>query len=56
MQDAWIAIRRSKRFRKTYLRIARKKGGKKAIVAVARKILTSAFYMLQKREEFNENA
>ena len=56
VQDAWVAIRHSKRFRKIYLRMARKKGVKKAIVVVARKILTSAFYMLQKREEFNENA
>lgn len=56
VQDAWQAIRHSKRFRKTFTKISRKRGTKKAVVAVARKILCCAYHMLQRREEFNENA
>lgn len=56
IQCAWIAARKSKRFRKTYLRIKRRSGQKKAIVAVARKLLTTMYYLLKKQEAYKENA
>jgi transposase len=56
IQCAWIAVRKSKRFRKTYMKIKRRSGNKKAIVAVARKLLTTMYYLLKKQEAYNENA
>jgi len=57
VQDAWMAIRRSKRYKKKYTRMVRRHKKKTvAILAVARKILRDAFFMLQRRQAFNENA
>lgn len=56
IQCAWIAVRKSKRFRKTYTRIKKRSGNKKAIVAVARKLLTTMYYLLKKQEAYKENA
>ena len=57
VQDAWMAIRSSKRYRKKYTRMVRRHKKKTvAILAVARKILRDAFFMLQRRQAFNENA
>lgn len=39
-------------YRKMYFKILRKKGRAKAIIAVARKIATSAYYMLSRNEHF----
>lgn len=55
-QDAWVAIEHSKRFRKVFKRVARKRGVKKAIIAVARRIACCAFFMLSRRQAFDENA
>lgn len=55
VQDAWVTIRYSKRLRKKFTRLARKKGPKKAIVATARKLLTIAYHMLKTRQPFDEN-
>ncbi len=56
VQCAWTAIRNSKRFRKRFVKIGKKRGAKTAIVAVARKMLTVAYFMLTRREAYNENA
>jgi len=55
-QCSWIAVRKTNKFRKKYLKIKRKHGKKKAITAVARKMLTVMYYMLKRNEVFNENA
>jgi transposase len=56
VQAAWRAVRESKRFKKLFVKASRKRGSKKAVVAVARKILTCAFFMLSRRQAFCENA
>lgn len=55
-QCAWTAIRKNKKLRKKYFKVKRKHGKKKAITAIARKILVTMYYMLKRREVFNENA
>ena len=55
-QCAWIAVTKSKKFRKKYLKIKRKRGQKKAIISVARKMLTVMYYLLKKKEVFRDNA
>ena len=52
VQDAWIAIKYSRRMRKFYLKLKRKKGPKVAIVAVARKMLKIMWFMLTREEEY----
>ena len=57
VQAAWRALGKSKRFKSLFTRELRKgKGCKKAIVIVAKKILTTAFFMLGRRQAFKENA
>lgn len=56
VQSAWIAVRQSKKFRKTFSKIGRKHGCKHAIVAVARKMLRCAYFMLARKQAFSENA
>ena len=51
-QCAWVAVRQKGKFRKFYLKKKLKIGKKKALIAVARKMLTAMFYMLKRREEF----
>lgn len=51
-QCAWIAVRRKGKFRKFFLKKKRKIGKKKALIAVARKMLTAMYYMLKRREKF----
>ncbi len=53
IQAAHIAVRQDKYLRRFCLRIAKRKGGKTAIVAVARKMLTAVYYMLKEEKEFN---
>ena len=55
-QCAWIAVGKSRKFRKKYLKLKRKHKEKKAITAVARKLLVVMYYMLKRREVFDENA
>jgi len=52
VQDAWQAIRRSRKLRKFYQKLKRKKGSKVAIVAVARKMLKIMWFMLTREEEY----
>lgn len=47
-----IAIRKENRLQRFYLRLKRKKGHQKAIVATARKALTIIWTMLQKQQVF----
>lgn len=53
-QCAWTAIRYSKKLRKFFLKKKRKIGANKAIIAVARKMLTIMFFMLKRRETFRD--
>lgn len=55
-QCAWISVRKSKKFRKKYMKVKRKHGKKKAITAVARKMLTVMYFMLERKEAFKEDA
>jgi transposase len=52
VQNATTAVLCCKRFRKIYLKLKRKKGHQKAIVAVARKMLTIIWFMLQRNKPF----
>lgn len=56
VQAAWRSIKYSKRFRKKYFKLSRKIGKKKAIIAVARKLLTIMYYLLKKNEVYREDA
>jgi len=52
IEDAQIAAFRDKTLHKFYLKIKRKRGHQKSIVAVARKLATIIWYMLQRNEPF----
>jgi len=56
VQDAWIAVRQSKKFRKAFIKVSRKHDPKIAIVAVARKMLRCTYFMLANKKAFDENA
>ncbi|MBI4210672.1 MAG: hypothetical protein HY544_04165 [Candidatus Diapherotrites archaeon] len=51
-QCAWVAVRKKGKLRKFFLKKKRKIGVSKAIIAVARKMLTTMFFMLKRREKF----
>ncbi|VVC00419.1 Uncharacterised protein [uncultured archaeon] len=51
-QCARVAVKKKGKFRKFFLKKMRKIGKKKALIAVARKMLTAMFFMLKRREEF----
>lgn len=51
-QCAWVSAKYSRKLRKFYLKKRRKIGNKKAIIAVARKMLTIMFFMLKRRQQF----
>lgn len=55
VQDAWSAVKHSKRFARKYNRLAKRIGKKKAIVAIARKISVSMYFMLVRNEPFKES-
>lgn len=52
VQAAWRAVREKNRFRKKFLKLSRKIGSKKAIVAVARKMISCAYFMLLRGESY----
>ena len=56
VQCAWITVKKSKRFRKKFLKLKRKKGVKKAIVATAKKLLNVMYFLLKKKESYREDA
>jgi transposase len=55
MQGAWAAVKtKDSYFQSKFLRLKRRRGAKKAIVAVAGSILTAAYYMIQRDQDFQE--
>ena len=53
VQAAWAASRKKDSYlRAQYLRLKTRRGGKKAVVAVAATLLTSIYYMLQRDEAY----
>jgi transposase len=55
VQDAWIAIQKSKAFRQKYNAILKRRGKKVAIVAIARMIVEVAYRILRDKTEFKES-
>ena len=55
VQDAYAAVRLSRRFRRLYMKSKRKKGPQKAIISVARKLVEIMYWMLTRGEPYNEN-
>ena len=55
VQDAHAAVRCSRRFRKYYLKMVRKKGKQKAIISVSRKMIEIIYVMLTRGEPYNED-
>lgn len=53
VQAAWIAVRCEEYFGNFYTRLKRKKNEQIAIVATARKMLVSVFFMLKRNEPFD---
>jgi Transposase and inactivated derivatives len=54
IQCARAGIKSDKRLKEFYLRIKRKRGEKKAIIAVARKIVVYAYWILKKNVTYKE--
>ena len=52
-QAAWVAVRVDAQARRLWLRISRKAGAKRAIVAIARKILIYAWSVCRRNEPFH---
>jgi hypothetical protein len=54
-QAAWVAARSKNTYLAAlYKRLAGRRGSKRAIVAVAHSILVSAYYMLSRRQPYQE--
>ncbi len=56
IQDTWMVVRYNVRFRRLYRKLSRKKEHQKAIVAVAKRLLTVMFFMLRNQTAFNPKA
>lgn len=55
LQAAWAAVKRKDSYyRAQFMRLSRRRGAKKAIVAVAASMLTTAYYVIQRREPFRD--
>lgn len=54
VQCAWAAIRSEGYFRAQYLRLKSRRGPMKAIVAVAASLLTAAYYMLRRDQDYRD--
>jgi transposase len=54
VQGAWQLVRRSPRWHAIYVRLKGRLGGKKAIIAIARRLLGLAFGLLKKQEQYRE--
>ena len=52
-QAAWVAVRVDAQMRRLWLRISRKAGAKRAIVAIARKLLIYAWSVCRRQEPFH---
>lgn len=55
VQSAWNAVRTSPNLRRSFGSIAKRRGQKVAIVAVARKLATIGYHVLKEKVEFNES-
>jgi len=53
IQDAWQAARYGARFKKIFNKKAKKKGKHKAIIIVAKKLLTIMYFMLRNKTPYN---
>lgn len=56
IQDARSAVKHSRRFERKYKKLAKRIGEKKAIVAIARNIAVSMYFMLVRNETFSEES
>jgi transposase len=55
VQVAWCAVRtKDSYFRALFLRLKARRGPKKAIVAVARALLTAVYFMLKRRADYRD--
>lgn len=55
VQAAWAAVKKKDSyFHAKFVRIKRRQGSKRAIVAVAASMLTAAYYMIQRHEDFHD--
>jgi transposase len=55
VQAAWAAVKRKDSyFHAKYLRIKRRRGSKKAAIAVAAAMLTAVYYMIQRDEDYDD--
>ena len=55
VQAAWAAVKtKDSYFHAKYLRIKRRRGGKKAAVAIAASMLTASYYMIQRDQDFHD--
>ncbi|MDG7016287.1 MAG: IS110 family transposase [Nitrososphaerota archaeon] len=54
VECARVAVRRDTRLREFYLRLRRERGEKKALVAVARKMVAHAYWMLKRMQTYEE--
>lgn len=55
VQDAWVAIRRSRELRRRFASISRRRGKQIAVVAIARKLAEVAFCVLRDQQPFCES-
>ena len=55
VQCAWAAIRKKDSYlRSKYYKLVRRMGKKKAIIAIAHKMLQSCYHVLKKRESYKD--
>jgi len=53
VESAWVAVRWDSKWREVYQRLADKRGKKIAIVAVARRLLITMFYLIRNQEKYS---
>lgn len=56
VESAQVAIRHDEHLRRWYLKLSRKRGKTKAIVACARKLLVAIYHMLKEHEPYKANS
>jgi hypothetical protein len=54
VECARVAVRKDPRLKEFYLRLRHKRGEKKALIAVARKMAAYAFWMLKRNQTYEE--
>lgn len=53
IQDAWQVVKRCARFKKVYRKLCRRKSKQKAIVGIAKRLLTVMYFMLRDQTFYN---